>query len=150
MIPVTQTKVVVKNSKGERVVSGNCYASAIASIMELPLSEVPNVEVFFHMQDEFWQTVMLTFINSKGWDLCSDDRFKVFHDDQFGVNESMREVYIDACKDKYYLVTGKSERGVHHICIYRNGALVHDPHPSRDGLLTIESFKTLEKINPTV
>ncbi len=37
MIPVTQTKVVVKNSKDEMVVRGNCFAAAIASIMELPI-----------------------------------------------------------------------------------------------------------------
>lgn len=47
MTPVTQTKVVVKNSKGNTVVNGNCYAAAIASMLDVPITEVPNIEVFF-------------------------------------------------------------------------------------------------------
>jgi hypothetical protein len=147
MVPVTQTKVVVKNSNGEYVVRGNCYAAAIASIMELPIEEVPNVEVFFHMSSDYWQEVMLIFINSKGWDLCSDDRFKVFHDGTFGLDKGNRSQYLEECKDKYYLVTGKSARGVLHICVYKNGKLVHDPHPTKEGLLTEETFQVLEKNN---
>lgn len=45
MTPVTQTKVVVKNSKGNTVVNGNCYAAAIASMLDVPITEVPNIEV---------------------------------------------------------------------------------------------------------
>ena len=40
MIPVTQTKVVVRNSEDKIIVNGNCWAAAIASILELPLTEV--------------------------------------------------------------------------------------------------------------
>lgn len=47
MIPVTQTKMVVRNQAGEMVVRGNCWAAAIASMLEVPISEVPNAEVFF-------------------------------------------------------------------------------------------------------
>jgi hypothetical protein len=146
MIPIIQTKVVVKNSKDEEVVRGNCYAAVIASMLELPITEVPNVEVFFHIPNSsYWQEVMLTFLNSKGWDLCSDDRFKVFHDKEFGVNKGKRDEYLNECRNKFYFVSGKSARGVHHICIYLNGKLVHDPHPSGEGLLTEETFQTLEK-----
>lgn len=147
MIPVTQTKVVVRNSKGEDVVRGNCYAAAIASMLELPITEVPNVEVFFHMPEDssYWQEVMLTFLQSKGWELCSDDRFKVFHDKEFGGEQ--RDDIMAALWGKYYLVTGESPRGVSHICIYQNGRLAHDPHPSREGLLTEKWFQVLERVN---
>jgi hypothetical protein len=148
MIPVTQTKVVVKKSNGEQVVRGNCYAAVVASILELPIEEVPNVEVFFHIPNSgYWNEVMLTFLQSKGYELCTDGRFKVFHDGRFGVEEGKRFEYLQYCENKYYLVTGKSVRGVHHICIYKNGKLVHDPHPTREGLETIEDFQTLERLH---
>jgi hypothetical protein len=152
MIPVIQTKVVVKNSKGEEVVRGNCYAAVIASLMELPITEVPNVEVFFHMKGSFWNEVMLAFINSKGYDLCSDDRFKVFHPELHSQLRCPEDEdfdmwlikTIDELNGKYYLVTGETVRGFRHVCIYQNGELVHDPHPTKDGLISLDTFQTLE------
>jgi hypothetical protein len=143
MIPVTQTKVVVRNSEGIIVQNGNCFAAAIASILELPITEVPNVEVFFRFNGPWYET-MDRFLRLAGWDLVSDDRFKIFHDGQFSIEN--REEYLNYCKDKYYLVSGPSLRGVHHVCIYRNGKLVHDPHPTREGLLKEEMFQELIKV----
>lgn len=146
MIPVIQTKVVVKNSQDECVVRGNCFAAVVASILELPITEVPNVEVFFHMQNSgYWQEVMLTFLQSKGWELCDDRRFKLFHEKTHGPAFELEKVL--ELKDRLYLVSGKSPRGFYHICIYQNGKLVHDPHPSKEGLLTEDYFQTLEKVS---
>lgn len=145
MIPVTQTKVVVRNQNDEIVVHGNCYAAAIASIMELPITEVPNVEVFFDNENDHWIEVMHMFLNIKGWELFTNNDFKVFHDGRYGVEEGIRMKMLQYCVDKYYLVSGPSPRGVKHICIYRNGKLVHDPHPSKDGLLEEEIFQELIK-----
>jgi hypothetical protein len=146
MIPVTQTKVVVKNKKEELIIRGNCFAACIASLLELPISEVPNVETLFHIQGNYWQEVMLTFLNSKGYDLCTDDRFRVFHDDNYGVTEGKRQEWLLQCNNKYYLVSGKSNRGVNHIVIYQNGKMVHDPHPTKEGIVDTKYFQTLEKI----
>jgi hypothetical protein len=155
MIPVTQTKVVVRNSKDEIIVNGNCYAAAIASLLELPLTEVPNVEVFFQIEGSYWNEVMLTFINSKGWDLCSDDRYKVFHPElarairsqDERTDEEYRADLRLMLEDNYYLVSGPSVRGVNHITIYKAGELIHDPHPTKEGILALEQFQTLEKLN---
>lgn len=145
MIPVTQTKVVVRNTAGEIVQNGNCYAAAIASILEVPITEVPNVEVFFKFENGPWIETMLAFLNLMGWELNCDDRFKVFHDIKFGADEGKRSEYMDHCVNKYYLVSGPSARGVHHICIYKNGKLVHDPHPTKEGILKEEIFQELVK-----
>jgi hypothetical protein len=40
----------------------------------------------------------------------------------------------------YYLASGPAERGCKHIVIMRNGKVVHDPHPSRAGLIDIEAI----------
>lgn len=154
MIPVTQTKVVVKNSKGDEVVRGNCFAASIASILELPIEQVPNVEVFFHMPDSsYWMEVMMTFLNSLGWDLVTDHDYCVFHPSHHSMvripeNEDP-DKYItqkmSELKDDYYLVSGPSVRGVNHITIYKAGAMVHDPHPTREGIKELHRFFSLQK-----
>lgn len=145
MIPITQTKVVVENSKGEVVQRGNCYAACIASLLEVPITEVPNVEVFYHLDTGYHTEVMLTFLSSKGWDLCTDDRYGIFHKPKENWDDNEKKI-VDEIVGNYYLVSGKSARGVSHICIYQNGQLLHDPHPTREGLQTIEYFQTLEKL----
>lgn len=145
MIPITQTKVVVRNEKGDIVVHGNCYAAAIASIMELPITEVPNVEVFFCSDQDYWMEVMHMFLQLKGWELYTNTDFKVFHDGKHGVAEGKRFDMMQYCENKYYFASGPSARGVRHICIYQNGQLVHDPHPSKDGLIEVDTFQELIK-----
>lgn len=146
MIPVTQTKVVIKNSKDEFVQRGNCYAAAIASIIELPISEVPNVEVFFHLDNGYWAIVMHTFLESKGWELVNDQQNlkEMFHPINPFPNVKDHSQYYN----RPYLISGKSSRGVYHTCVYNNGTLVHDPHPSREGLITLETFESLIKPLP--
>jgi hypothetical protein len=146
MIPVTQTKVVVKNSKGEAVIRGNCFAAAIASIIELPITEVPNVETLYPVDDCLWAQVMHAFLASKGWELMTNDWFRIFHDGHYGVDDGKRFEMMEYCQDKYYLVSGPSIRGVKHICIYQNGQLVHDPHPTREGITAIENIQELIKL----
>jgi hypothetical protein len=147
MIPVTQTKVVVKNSKGELVVRGNCFAAAIASLMEIPITEVPNVETFFDVENVSWYGVMDAWIRSKGYELKTNNNFAVFHNpSQFG--DYARDELIKELHDKYYMVSAMSSRGVYHVCIYKSGVMVHDPHPTREGIdeSTIEYFEEIIKL----
>lgn len=149
MIPVTQTKVSVKNSAGETVVYGNCFAAVVASMLEVPITEVPNVEVFFHINDITWCQVMDTWLKSKGWEHSGDNRYKCYHPDLLDLSEyapDFVDINYEMLKDNYYFVVGKSPRGINHVCIYQNGKMVWDPHPSREGLVTIEYFESLEKI----
>jgi hypothetical protein len=149
MIPIYQTKVNIKNSNGEVVQHGNCFAAAVASILEVPITEVPNVEVLINVTNGYWWLVMDTWLQSKGYELCADDRYKVFHDDKHGLFEGKREEWIAECINKYYIVVGKSHRGVMHNVIYKNGEMVHDPHLSQDGLLTFERFESIEPTPPS-
>jgi len=143
MIPVTQTKVCICDKEGKEIVRGNCLPACVASILEIPISEVPNVEVFYHMEgDTYWAEVMQTFLSSKGWEWSGDDRYQVFHPEFEMVNDVLKE----DLKDTYYLAIGNSPRGIRHVCIYQNGVLAHDPHPSRDGLVTVERFESIERI----
>lgn len=150
MTPVTQTKVVVRNSKDEVVVNGNCYAAAIASMLDLPITEVPNVEVLFKMDSCYWDDVMNKWLEFKGYRMDYVPNFIVYHigqvDEQnWGIPENTEELK-QSLKDEYYFVVGKSSRGVNHICIYKAGQMIHDPHPTRDGLISIEYFQQLTKL----
>jgi hypothetical protein len=145
MIPVTQTKVVVKNSKGETVVRGNCFAAAIASIVEMPLTDVPNVEVLFDVDDVSWYGVMCAWLNANGFELKTNNGFNVFHNPEIFANE-VRVDLFNELMGRYYLVSGMSPRGVMHVCVYQDGIMVHDPHPTREGINTIEQFEEIVKL----
>lgn len=110
MIPVDQDKFYVKD-----VSHGNCQQAAVASLLGLSLAEVPN---FMEQPKGFWQSFW-EFIASRGLvaiELSGERHF-----------------------DCYHLAYGQSSRGVSHAVVYRSGALAHDPHPSREGLVSVET-----------
>jgi hypothetical protein len=145
MIPVIQTKMVVKNSKGEMIVRGNCLAACIASLLEMPISEVPNIETLYGIDDNYYWEVLWRWLGHLGYELSTDDRFRVYHDKEY-LKGDYRQIdeLRRFLKDKYYLISGKSPRGIQHVCIYQNGKLIHDPHPTKEGILTEEYFESLE------
>jgi len=157
MIPITQTKSSLKNSKGESIQHGNCWAAAIASILELPLTEVPNFEVWFEWDDGFWWDLTIRFLIKKKHKLRYNNDFRVFHPelaiDWFNETEGKNpdglpfelwaEITRDSLQDQYYFVSGLSHRGVSHVTIWQNGKMVHDPHISRDGILELTSFQQI-------
>jgi hypothetical protein len=153
MIPVTQTKVVVRNSQNEIVQNGNCWAAAIASILELPITEVPNFEVWFKWEDGFWYAITERFLHLKGYTLENGECFKVFHmsADEWGksVLKQKHGDYHEVAEtnlDKFYFVSGQSARGVSHVTIYQNGVMVHDPHPTREGIIEQSIFEHIRPL----
>lgn len=155
MIPVTQTKTVIRNSQNEMVVRGNCWAAAIASILELPITEVPNFEIWFEWEDGLWWYLTQRFLNKKGFVLEDDNRFQVFHMTEEGWRESIgaspshNETYADLkaqLQGQFYFINGTSARGVQHVTIWQNGVMVHDPHPSREGILDHRSFEFIRPL----
>lgn len=123
MIKFTQTKFSLKDDNGKFLTHGNCYQTTIACLLEIPPSEVPNVETLFDVEDNpnLWYNVMNQFLRSKGREVNTDNRFQVFHDAATGVDDSTRASHIRLLYNEYYMVSGKSARGVNHVCIYQNG-----------------------------
>lgn len=102
------------------VCTGNCTEAALASVLGIGLDEVPS---FYGMQSlEYW-TAVETFINLRGYDF---DMLKA-----------------DAKPEGLYLADGPSERGCGHFVVMYAGQMVHDPHPSRAGLVEIERVWTI-------
>lgn len=113
MTPVVQTIFYDPAVPGRM---GNCLQAAIASVLDLPLDEVPH----FVQNDE-------------------DSDGEVNWSTSLGVWLGLRGLQVDPTAEplpgEAYLVTGRSARGVMHMVVYRDGDLVHDPHPSGEGLM---------------
>lgn len=121
MIKHIQTKL----HSGE--VIGNCWPTVIARIIGCRIDQVPNFEELFKIPDMPWFWILQEWLKSKGFEYVAD-KPKEFYDTY----------------DGYYFVSGRSPRGnFNHIVIYKNGKMVHDPHPSGDGILTEETYEHL-------
>jgi hypothetical protein len=107
MIPITQTIPFEAGS----VVAGNCLQAAVASIYELPIEAVPHFAQF----EREWGTAFFLYLKSRGFDCIK------LHGPPTG--------------GEIVLAFGRSPRGdFAHAVVWRDDAMIHDPHPSGDGL----------------
>ena len=123
MTPVYQTK---------EGFGGDCFRAAVASILELPLEAVPCFEDLMVGRDDWWA------------------EFEEWLRD-YGLYPIVRGGNLDGIVfPGYYLVAGSTNRGdLLHQVVYKNGELVHDPHPSGDGLLEAREIIILVPIDPS-
>lgn len=118
MKPINQTQFYEEGKT-----TGNCQQAATASLLGLDLCDVPN---FMEHPHGFWQSFW-EFIASRGLIAIELSGERVF--------------------DCYHLAYGPSPRGVSHAVVYRDGKLAHDPHPSRAGLLSVDTTVLVMPIN---
>ena len=123
MKPVDQT--LFRPSAGRA--AGNCWQAAVASLFELELAQVPNF-----MDGDYEPDSTEPFERYVAW--CRSFGFTVVTCDQ--------PVF-----DALGIGTGKSPRGDFlHAVVTLGTEVVHDPHPSRAGvvgLLTVDYFMPL-------
>lgn len=105
-------KVMQTKFAGDKA-GGNCLQAATASLLELPLEDVPH---FIEQCRDRYFTCWWNWVCSQGYEI------EVLYEPK------------DLKKDEYYIAIGPTERGTNHACIFQNGVLVHDPHPSGAGL----------------
>jgi hypothetical protein len=116
-----QTKLKTKNQRG------NCYPTAIACLMGFDNpEEFPQFQDLYDNEEESWYAVLIDFLEEHGYELM-DLEGHLFD-------------------DSIYMVSGKTERETSHVCLYQNGKLWHDVHPSGKGLISEISFSTIRKI----
>jgi hypothetical protein len=110
---------------------GNCTQAAIASLLDLPLEQVPHFALF---GDE-WGNALTAWLRSQG------KRLRVYND--YTAHQAWwREHHVDtvaalnrAPSNQMMLAAGQSHNGPwQHIVLWKAGRLVHDTHPSRLGL----------------
>src|SRR3954462_14709277 len=98
-------------------VYGDCVRASIASVLELPISEVPH---FLHLaKGEVYENYCLIedFLLAKGCEVL----WQVNIEDHLVVGRNV-----------YHLISGQSPRDptIGHMVVGLNGAICHDPHPS--------------------
>ena len=94
---------------------GNCFAACVASIFEIPIEDAPDV-----MRLDNWYDAFADWLKPRGfYPLCFP------------------------CSDPsngwapagLYILSGKSPRGdFDHAVVAKGSDIIHDPHPSRDGI----------------
>lgn len=112
---------------------GNCFAACIASLLELPLESVPNFCAHSH-GGTAWFDGFVSWLKERGFTAIA-----------FGGDLGEAFGHMTA---GYYIATGPASRGFLHATIQRGGELVHDPHPSREGLLSVYEYLWLVPIDP--
>ena len=109
---------------------GNCIQASVASLLELRLDDVPH----FLKESGCWATWRITldeWLEKSGLYAHWTYGDKIVH------------------FDGYFLATGPTTRGTHHMVIYKGNEMVHDPHPEGDGLVTIDSTCVFIPYSPT-
>lgn len=122
MKPVDQTKL----HDPENGINGNCMAASFASILEIPLSTIPEFE---DMSKEEWFPALTEWLESMGFTLV----------------QWQAETWLPG----YCLVMGMSDRGFYHQVVYKGGVLAYDPHPSRSGIEEVEEVWALLPFDPS-
>lgn len=98
---------------------GDCFLACVASVLEIPLEEVP-YEITLAMDEE-----------GVRW----------FHElEEFLETYDMRAEFLPQSRapdDQYLIAGGQSPRfsDLRHAVVWKGGEVVHDPHPSRDGIV---------------
>lgn len=125
MKPITQTQFGRPD--------GNCFASCVASILELELSEVPN---FCAAKVEDWMIAFQDWLAERG-----------LHAIEMTVAD--QEAWIEASKPRgWCILSGPGPRGLAHSVVGQDGRIAHDPHPSRHGLDKIEQAMFFVALDP--
>jgi hypothetical protein len=103
---------------------GNCWSACVASLLHLPIEEVP-----WFLGHEDWYGAFTQWLRPHGF---------------YPVTVPWSEGW---CPEGYYILGGQSPRH-NHAVIARGRDIVHDPHPSRAGLVTREDCTLLVPFCP--
>lgn len=131
------TDTTARYEAGEDVVPGDCWRACLASLLEVPLAEVPH---FIHLypaadvQGELpdWWAASISWVEEQrpGWTLAAWDR-----------PEEWRPIYdrdVHEGMPSRVILTGPSPRGAwnHSVLMFDlDGTLAHDPFPGGRGVL---------------
>lgn len=100
---------------------GDCFRAVVATLVGLPVTEVPH---FVRIGDEAGDTAEEGMV---WWDTLLD--WLHVH--------GLWIVHCDEAPPRPHLASGPAIRGVQHVVAVDADGSVHDPHPSRDGLLSV-------------
>ncbi len=124
-----QTKLGRGEKHGEEF--GNCFSTAVGCILEIHPDELPNF-----CAEEDWRAATNLYLKSRG----------LFYLD-VAIPGDMRAEHLFEFAG-YHVISGEGPRGCRHSVVGYKGKMVHDPHPSGEGLKTEEEFGFLIPVDP--
>jgi hypothetical protein len=118
---------MIKHTQNMFGAEGNCWQTVIASLLELPMEEVPDFVNEYEAGGQHWWLHTIDFLKK--------------HDMQ------IKPIPDHPDTDELYLVSGPSPRynDQYHVVIYQRGRMVHDPHPDGTGVLEEKHFDIIRK-----
>lgn len=111
---------------------GDCMRATIASILELESNEVPHF--YENGDDKDFDKSKCDFLASLGLVEMTLNYPELFEYKSYTLN---------GLTGIYHLMSGYTERKTYHSVVGCDGVMVHDPHPSKSGLMKCESFSFL-------
>ena len=137
MTPVKQTIL----SDEQKVIHGNCFSACLASLLDLPIEQVP----YFYEPRILkigWGKVLMEFLDKHGYSY--EGYLTVTEHDQLTYREQMLD---HKGVDGYHIVGGPSPRGskAGHAVIYKNAHPFFDPHPDETFIPRIEGVYLIER-----
>lgn len=114
---------------------GNCFAACVASVLELPLTEVPN---FCAVDAGDWFQSFTNWLRPRGfWAIACPIGGSPGNPDGGWYPEGL------------HIAGGKSPRyECLHAVVARGAEVVHDPHPSRAGVVNFADTTVIIPIDP--
>lgn len=109
---VTQTLLAGRDDG----VPGNCVQAAVASLLGLPIEAVPHFLLW-----EQWNYVRASWLEERGYALTC--------------TQTQELPPLGRC-----IAAGMSPRGIRHVCVAEDGRIAWDPHPSGDGLVSVDEI----------
>lgn len=113
-------------------VMGNCWQTCIASLLGLPLDQVPHFVQEHESMTEV-EDATQAWLAGRGLAMV-----------RVGI------MWLDQHPDQLSMLEGRSPRDVAHVVIGRGIETLHDPHPSRAGLSTKTAGWVFVPVDPSV
>lgn len=149
--------------KGDPTKRGSCYPTVIACLLGIELHQVPYFHLMYWTEEErinFTNVFKDKYLKGKEHnDADKNEQSNFNHNLSITLNlwdivlnawlasQGYRLTFIkdidkwlEENPNEYYLAYGTSARDIGHVVIYQNGSMVHDPHPSNEGLVTLDEY----------
>ena len=165
-----QLHVVTPDNPNQR---GSCFTTVLACLLDKELDEVPDFHLYYWSDQEVENAKRVLAAHYCNGDYEKAKKFKKDNykqafsrfvslwDDattlwlaaqgykQDWIERENYDQWLIDNPDTPYMVIGTSSRNVLHVVIYMNGKMIHDPHPSNEGLisLTKEPYRILTKVD---
>lgn len=97
--------------KAYQIKDNDCFSACVASILEVPVEEVPNLH-------EVGQEGLLAYLNAWGYTLITVYQEGNPHD---------WNLFLDSVKSGYYIGSIYKDDGKYHAVVFHNGEIWHDP-----------------------